>query len=61
MGERDMDTLIINFDLGLKLEFQGTKFKSDAGLLAYRELDEVLGPTTMTEAEFYDNSKIFGY
>ena len=52
MGEACKDALRVNFDRKLKLEFHGTK-----GLLAYRELDEVLGLTTMIESEFYDNRK----
>ena len=57
MGERKKDALRVKFDPKLKLEFHGTKVTSDAGLLAYRELDEVLGLTTMIESEFYDNRK----
>jgi len=57
MGEDRMDALRVNFDSKLRLEFHGTKVTSDAGLLAYRELDEVLGLTAMSQSEFYDNRK----
>ena len=55
MGESKKDALRVNFDKKLKLEFHGTKVTSDAGLLAYRELDEALGLTTMIESKFFDN------
>ena len=55
MGERCKDALRVNFDRKLKVEFHGTKVTSDTGLLAYRELDEVLSLTTMIESELTDN------
>jgi len=46
MGEAHKDALRLDFDRRLKLEFHGTKVTSDAGLLAYRELDEAFGVTS---------------
>lgn len=40
MGDRRKQALGVQFDGKLKLEFHGAKVTSDAGLLAFRELDE---------------------
>src|SRR5215212_870293 len=42
-GEARKVDLRVAFDRRIKLEFHGSKVTSDAGLLAFRELDEALG------------------
>ena len=43
MGEKTRETLKLQFDKRLRLEFHGARITSDAGLLACRELEGVLG------------------
>jgi hypothetical protein len=54
MGDSQNDALRVDFDRQIKLEFHGSTVTSDAGLLAYRELDDALELTCTAATGLHD-------
>ena len=54
MGDSQNEALRVDFDHHIKLEFHGSTVTSDAGLLAYRELDDTLGLTSTAASGLHD-------
>ena len=55
MGDANNDDLRVSFDSRLKLKLLGSQITTDAGLLAYRELDEAIRLTEMADDLFRDS------
>ena len=54
MGDSQKDALRVDFDRTIKLAFHGSTVTSDAGLLAYRELDDALRLTSTAATGLHD-------
>ena len=55
MGEKEIEPFPFSFNGFLKVDFQGSRVTSDAGLLLVRELDERLGLATFIAKHLSDS------
>ena len=55
MGERQKQPFQLSFNASLKVDFQGSRVTSDAGLILVRELDERLGFSKLIEGHLADS------
>jgi hypothetical protein len=53
-GEAERGGLRVDFDARLQLEFHGSRVTSDAGLPAFRELDDALGLSELASQALTD-------
>jgi hypothetical protein len=56
MGDGENVSLRLQFNPKVRLEFHGSTITSDAGLLAFRELDDALGLTSIA-CDYFQESR----
>ena len=57
MGESPSQPFQLSFNASLKIEFQGSRVTSDAGLILVRELDEQLGFGKLIQQHLTDSRR----
>ena len=57
MGDREKASLRLQFNPQIRLELHGATITSDAGLLAFRELDDALDLTPILPADYLQESR----
>ena len=57
MGETENQSSQLSFNPSLKVDFQGSRVTSDAGLLLVRELDERLGLSGLIGENIWDDRR----